>query len=72
MRELRLEHRALQVRLLQVLDLSPVRIGSFTLFGPAVQIYTAMHPLNVEPGTPAVSFENSRRDGPPRHLLKCS
>jgi maltose O-acetyltransferase len=25
-----------------------VRIGSFTLFGPAVQIYTAMHPLDAE------------------------
>lgn len=31
-----------------VLDVCPVRIGSFTLFGPAVQIYTAMHPLNFE------------------------
>ena len=31
-----------------VLDVCPVRIGSFTLFGPAVQIYTAMHPFNVE------------------------
>lgn len=29
-----------------VLDVCPVRIGSFTLFGPAVQIYTPMHPLN--------------------------
>jgi maltose O-acetyltransferase len=29
-----------------VLDVCPVRIGSFSLFGPAVQIYTAMHPLN--------------------------
>jgi maltose O-acetyltransferase len=28
-----------------VLDVCPVRIGSFSLFGPAVQIYTAMHPL---------------------------
>ena len=26
----------------------PVRIGSFTLFGPAVQIYTALHPLQAE------------------------
>ena len=25
-----------------------MRIGSFTLFGPAVQIYTAMHPFNAE------------------------
>jgi acetyltransferase-like isoleucine patch superfamily enzyme len=25
-----------------------VKIGDFTLFGPAVQIYTATHPLNAE------------------------
>ncbi len=31
-----------------VLDVCPVQIGSFTLFGPAVQIYTAMHPLNAQ------------------------
>ena len=31
-----------------VLDVCPVRIGDFTLFGPAVQIYTPMHPLNAE------------------------
>jgi maltose O-acetyltransferase len=31
-----------------VLDVCPVQIGSFTLFGPAVQIYTPMHPLNAE------------------------
>jgi maltose O-acetyltransferase len=31
-----------------VLDVCRVRVGSFTLFGPAVQIYTAMHPLNAE------------------------
>lgn len=29
-----------------VLDVCPVRIGAYTLFGPAVQIYTATHPLN--------------------------
>lgn len=29
-----------------VLDVCKVRIGSFTLFGPAVQIYTPMHPLD--------------------------
>jgi maltose O-acetyltransferase len=29
-----------------VLDVCPVRIGSFTQFGPAVQIYTATHPLD--------------------------
>jgi maltose O-acetyltransferase len=31
-----------------VLDVCPVRIGSFTLFGPGVQIYTPMHPFNAE------------------------
>src|SRR5882724_5103560 len=29
-----------------VLDVCQVRIGDFTLFGPAVQIYTATHPMN--------------------------
>jgi maltose O-acetyltransferase len=29
-----------------VLDVCQVRIGSYTLFGPAVQIYTPMHPMN--------------------------
>jgi maltose O-acetyltransferase len=29
-----------------VLDVCPVRIGDYTLFGPAVQILTPMHPLN--------------------------
>jgi maltose O-acetyltransferase len=29
-----------------VLDVCPVRIGDFTLFGPAVQILTPMHPYN--------------------------
>ncbi len=29
-----------------VLDVCRVRIGSFTQFGPAVQIYTATHPLD--------------------------
>ncbi len=31
-----------------VLDVCPVRIGSFSLFGPAVQIYTPMHPFNAK------------------------
>jgi maltose O-acetyltransferase len=31
-----------------VLDVCRVRIGSHTLFGPAVQIYTATHPMNAE------------------------
>jgi maltose O-acetyltransferase len=29
-----------------VLDVCPVRIGSFTLFGPGVQILTPMHPFD--------------------------
>ena len=29
-----------------VLDVCRVQIGDFTLFGPAVQIYTPMHPMN--------------------------
>jgi maltose O-acetyltransferase len=31
-----------------VLDVCQVRIGDFTQFGPAVQIYTATHPMNAE------------------------
>jgi maltose O-acetyltransferase len=31
-----------------VLDVCSVRIGNFSLFGPAVQIYTATHPLEAE------------------------
>ena len=31
-----------------VLDVCLVKIGDFTLFGPAVQIYTASHPMNAE------------------------
>ena len=31
-----------------VLDVCPVRIGSFTLFGPAVQILTPLHPLDAQ------------------------
>ena len=31
-----------------VLDVCAVRIGDFTLLGPAVQIYTATHPLEAE------------------------
>ena len=29
-----------------ILDVCPVRIGDFTLFGPNVQIYTPLHPFN--------------------------
>lgn len=31
-----------------VLDVCQVKIGAFSLFGPAVQIYTPMHPMNAE------------------------
>ena len=31
-----------------VLDVATVTVGDYTLFGPAVQIYTAMHPMNAE------------------------
>jgi len=31
-----------------VLDVCKVRIGDFTFFGPAVQIYTATHPMNAQ------------------------
>jgi len=31
-----------------VLDVMPVRIGNNTLFGPAVQIYTAMYPTDAD------------------------
>ena len=32
-----------------ILDVAPVTIGSHVLFGPAVQIYTASHPLDPGP-----------------------
>jgi maltose O-acetyltransferase len=31
-----------------VLDVCEIKIGDFTLFGPAVQVYTATHPMNAE------------------------
>lgn len=31
-----------------VLDVCSIRIGDFTLFGPAVQVYTATHPMEAE------------------------
>src|SRR6516165_8892 len=31
-----------------VLDVCAVEIGDFTLFGPAVQVYTATHPMNAQ------------------------
>ena len=31
-----------------VLDVGVVQVGDFTLFGPAVQLYTATHPMNAD------------------------
>lgn len=31
-----------------LLDVCPVKVGDYTMFGPSVQIYTATHPLNAE------------------------
>jgi maltose O-acetyltransferase len=31
-----------------VLDVSPVKIGDYSMFGPSVQIYTATHPMSAE------------------------
>lgn len=31
-----------------VLDVCPVRVGDYTLFGPGVQILTPVHPMNAE------------------------
>ena len=31
-----------------VLDVCPVTIGDYSMFGPAVQIYTPLHPMNAE------------------------
>lgn len=31
-----------------ILDVAPVHIGSRTMFGPSVQVYTATHPLNAK------------------------
>ena len=49
---LRVKYRARRARVLQFQLHRPrvcrVRIGSFSLFGPAVQIYTPMHPFNAE------------------------
>lgn len=39
-----------------VLDVCRVRVGSFTLFGPAVQIYTAMHPMSAMERRSGVEF----------------
>lgn len=39
-----------------VLDVAPVNIGSRTLFGPNVQIYTATHPMNHEERASGLEF----------------
>ncbi len=39
-----------------VLDVAPVRIGSRTLFGPNVQIYTATHPVDSEERASGLEF----------------
>lgn len=39
-----------------VLDVAPVRIGSRTMFGPNVQIYTATHPINAAERASGVEF----------------
>jgi maltose O-acetyltransferase len=39
-----------------VLDVMPVTIGHRTLFGPNVQIYTAMHPLNHQERASGLEF----------------
>lgn len=42
-----------------VLDVMPVRIGSRTLFGPNVQIYTATHPVNSKERASGLEFAKS-------------
>lgn len=39
-----------------VLDVAKVIIGSNTLFGPAVQVYTATHPMNAEERRSGLEF----------------
>ena len=39
-----------------VLDVAPVKIGSRTLFGPNVQIYTAMHPSDYQERASGIEF----------------
>lgn len=39
-----------------ILDVAPVRIGDHVLFGPAVQIYTATHPLSADERRTGLEF----------------
>jgi maltose O-acetyltransferase len=41
-----------------LLDVCTIRIGDYTLFGPAVQIYTATHPLDYKKRRPPASDES--------------
>jgi maltose O-acetyltransferase len=41
-----------------LLDLCTIRIGDYTLFGPAVQIYTATHPLDYKMRRPPALDES--------------
>jgi len=46
-----------------VLDVMEVSIGSHTLFGPAVQIYTAMHPISAAERRTKLEFAKPVRIG---------
>lgn len=46
-----------------VLDVMPVTIGDFSLFGPAVQIYTAMHPMDAAERRKGLEFARAVRIG---------
>lgn len=39
-----------------ILDVTPVKIGDRTMFGPNVQIYTASHPLEAKPRSSGTEF----------------
>jgi maltose O-acetyltransferase len=41
-----------------LLDVCTIRIGDYTLFGPAVQIYTAMHPTDYKMRRPPAGDES--------------
>jgi maltose O-acetyltransferase len=41
-----------------LLDVCTIRVGDYTLFGPAVQIYTAMHPTDYKMRRPPVGDES--------------
>jgi maltose O-acetyltransferase len=46
-----------------VLDVAPVTIGSRTLFGPNVQIYTATHPMNYKERASGLEYAKPIRIG---------